>query len=297
MPVKLSIHDILAHNALIQKLYDMARVVDPMRKLVYECTDQNASSEYENCHQLWGRDISCDNCVSARAFNENQTFIKLDYTGGKVLMVTAIPFDTEDGRVVLELLRDVTTTGIIDDGDESMEIAKLISLRNEKIIKDTLVNCYNKRYITERLPYEIVDAVVKKSSLAVIMADIDWFRVVNNTYGHQTGDHILKGFVDCVAGCLTNERDWIARYGGEEFLICLHGLDEHQAWLKAEEMRIKLAETSFGVSGHAIRVTASFGVVCMENLEATDEELIRAADENLYKAKGSGRNKVVASTH
>jgi diguanylate cyclase (GGDEF)-like protein len=221
----------------------------------------------------------------------------LDYTGEKVLMVTAIPFDTEDGRVVLELLRDVTTTGIIDDGAESMEIAKLISLRNDKMVKDTLVNCYNKRYITERLPYEIVDAAINNSRLAVIMADIDWFRVVNNTYGHQAGDDCLKAIGSLLSQKVRRASDLAARYGGEEFVVILQEPEQEKLLDFAQDIR--RSAQGLGIEHRQSpyeKVTVSIGVACMiPTVEAEPAALVEAADRALYQAKQKGRNRVEMS--
>jgi diguanylate cyclase (GGDEF)-like protein len=131
--------------------------------------------------------------------------------------------------------------------------------------------------------------------MAVVLFDIDHFKRINDTYGHQAGDVILRGVVQLVAGLL-RKVDVLARYGGEEFIILLPEADLAQAGSAAEKLRAALEHADFEIEdGRRIKVSASFGAAALGNGEGLDE-LIKRADLALYRAKRIGRNRVEQAT-
>ncbi|RYE53190.1 MAG: GGDEF domain-containing protein, partial [Hyphomicrobiales bacterium] len=129
-------------------------------------------------------------------------------------------------------------------------------------------------------------------SMAVVLFDIDHFKVVNDTHGHAVGDEVLSGVARLVDGALRTG-DTLARIGGEEFVIILRRVDEDTAFNLLERLRILLAETP--VQGKlGLKVTASFGVAMRPVGSAMDwDDIFSLADQRLYIAKGIGRNRVV----
>ncbi len=127
-------------------------------------------------------------------------------------------------------------------------------------------------------------------NVSIILFDIDYFKKVNDTYGHDIGDEVLKLISKTIAGSL-REGDTASRWGGEELMVLLLGATENDAIKKAEEIRELISNLSFSVPG--LRVTISSGVVSSEEGVGLSE-LIKRADEALYKAKENGRNRVEA---
>jgi diguanylate cyclase (GGDEF)-like protein len=125
------------------------------------------------------------------------------------------------------------------------------------------------------------------------MADLDHFKIINDTYGHQVGDRVLQVVAERIMG-LTRPYDFVGRYGGEEFVIVLAGCSLEDGLHRAEEFRRAIADTTIISGAGPLQVTCSFGVA--ENVsEDSAEELINNADEALYCAKRAGRNCVRAS--
>ncbi len=163
-------------------------------------------------------------------------------------------------------------------------------------ITDKLTGCFNRTYMDEYLDKEITRATRYHRPVSLIMADIDHFKRVNDTYGHQAGDLILINFVSSIRRALRKDVDWIARYGGEEFLMVLPETDLKNAMLSAERIRGIVSKSVTQYGKHEICITASFGVAGYEpsskSLGTSYEAIIGEADKALYQAKNEGRNRV-----
>jgi diguanylate cyclase (GGDEF)-like protein len=154
--------------------------------------------------------------------------------------------------------------------------------------KDFLTDLVNRRRFFERLETEMAETRAKKGSLSVVMFDIDFFKRVNDTYGHESGDAVLKSTALRVRELLRSS-DCAARFGGEEFIILLKETPVGAAMAMAEAVRARIADVPFDAVGH---VSASFGVATW-NHEEDSHALIKRADAALYVAKSRGRNCVV----
>jgi len=173
---------------------------------------------------------------------------------------------------------------------------------NKKILylsqRDALTGCFNRGYMNDQLPREIRRAVRYRRALSLALCDLDHFKTINDSCGHQCGDWVLKEFVRCLNELIRTDSDWLARYGGEEFLLVLPETALENAERLAERLRAHIAGTEFGWEGEKIAVTASFGVVGFsagqlpKALQA--EALLKRVDDHLYRAKQKGRNRVVS---
>jgi two-component system, cell cycle response regulator len=163
-------------------------------------------------------------------------------------------------------------------------------------ITDKLTGCYNRTYMDEYLAKEIIRAKRYSRPVSLVMADIDHFKRVNDTYGHQAGDLVLKDFVASIRKGLRKDVDWVARYGGEEFLLVLPETDYEGAMISANRLRRIVSESISSYNGIEIHVTASFGVAdfvpSANNQKISYEVIIDRADKALYRAKNDGRNRV-----
>jgi two-component system, cell cycle response regulator len=170
--------------------------------------------------------------------------------------------------------------------------------RNELLSQtDALTGTYNRRHLMQRLPQEADRARRYRHCLSVALCDVDHFKQVNDTHGHQVGDQVLQGVAQFLRSQVRAECDWVARYGGEEFVIVLPETPFAGALVVAEKIRAGLANTELAIGNLVLKVTSSFGVASFDQLETGDvavvDRLIAQADACLYKAKSTGRNRVV----
>jgi diguanylate cyclase (GGDEF)-like protein len=161
----------------------------------------------------------------------------------------------------------------------------------ESATKDPLTRVANKRALDDTLEREFAYARRHRTPLAVVMLDIDHFKRINDTFGHAAGDGVLRAMAQLVERS-TRAEDFFARVGGEEFALVLRGLDERNAALFAERVRQLVVSSVFMEGETRVPVTISLGLACHAPGQTTPEDLLRAADENLYRAKRDGRNRV-----
>jgi diguanylate cyclase (GGDEF)-like protein len=161
-------------------------------------------------------------------------------------------------------------------------------------ITDQLTKVYNRLYVSERLPAEVERATRYKHPLSLIITDIDHFKSVNDTFGHQAGDALLRLIAATLSDSLRNDIDWVARYGGEEFLMVLPETGLNEAMKVAERLRTAVASARVDWEGTQLACTASFGVAALTADQTTVEKLFQVADRSLYLAKHRGRNRVVS---
>src|SRR5579875_460228 len=163
----------------------------------------------------------------------------------------------------------------------------------EQATRDFLTRIWNRSSILDILQRELARGGREHRPVGVILADLDHFKAVNDTYGHFAGDAVLLEFARSVQASM-RQYDSIGRYGGEEFLIVLPGCDEEASAAQGERMRAALAGGPMSINDDQRAITCSFGATCSRpGLEIGSEALIRVADGALYAAKRQGRNCVV----
>ncbi|HYH20750.1 MAG TPA: PleD family two-component system response regulator [Azospirillum sp.] len=162
-------------------------------------------------------------------------------------------------------------------------------------LTDSLTGVFNRRYVNAHLPRLLDRAIDNHKPVSVLMFDIDHFKVVNDTWGHDVGDDVLKEVASRASRNLRTF-DLVARLGGEEFVVILPDTDDEAARVVAERLRNRIADAPFVVAAPVgqIAVTVSVGVAAGGRLGDTADNLIKRADAALYQAKRSGRNCVVA---
>ncbi|HTC52206.1 MAG TPA: diguanylate cyclase [Steroidobacteraceae bacterium] len=166
-------------------------------------------------------------------------------------------------------------------------------------ITDPLVDTYNRRYLNEQLMQEVEQARRQGRALSGILADLDFFKSINDQHGHQVGDDVLRHFAALARGAIRENVDWVARYGGEEFVVVLPDTDLAQAVKVAEKLRELCATSVLRTESGELRYTASFGVAALDPGPgpngAAAEALLRQADAALYRSKREGRNRVTVA--
>ncbi|MHB8420737.1 MAG: diguanylate cyclase [Myxococcales bacterium] len=162
----------------------------------------------------------------------------------------------------------------------------------ESATKDGLTKIFNKKFFLERLRHEAAYSLRHQMPVTLLMFDVDFFKKVNDTHGHQAGDYVLSRLASVVGETIRGE-DLFARYGGEEFTLILRECTEEKGLLMGERLRALVAGTDFTFGELRIPVTISIGVACLSGGNyAGPDDLIAAADGFLYEAKRKGRNRV-----
>ncbi|KPP82649.1 MAG: two-component system, cell cycle response regulator [Oceanicaulis sp. HLUCCA04] len=165
----------------------------------------------------------------------------------------------------------------------------------EMAVIDPLTGLYNRRYLGSRLRQAVDAWEASAESVSIILFDIDHFKRINDTWGHQAGDEVLRAFTERMNGQL-RALDIAGRHGGEEFMVVLAGASEREAMEAAERVRAAIARAPFEVASAGITVdaTTSAGVAEIRHGD-TPESLVARADAALYQAKASGRNQVIVA--
>ncbi|MFA5113142.1 MAG: GGDEF domain-containing protein [Candidatus Margulisiibacteriota bacterium] len=229
--------------------------------------------------------------LNRRDRNEQEVFMITNWESRKPLF--------EEKKRDLELLHTFAK-GVIGANDRAENHQKLKDIS----VHDELTGVHNRRYFNKHLEKEIARSLRYNHPLSLLMTDIDFFKKVNDTLGHQAGDYILRQVAQTIKEELRDKIDTVARYGGEEFAAILPetnggGVSAREI---AERVRLAVENKNFEYQGKSIKVTISIGVSTLvkdqdPNKPLTVGELIYRADQALYDAKEKGRNRVIVSSH
>ena len=236
-------------------------------------------------------DSSCSREQAIIEFNDNNKPVlkDLDSTNGIFVNGSKITeINIEDGDKILLGFSSVFMFAIQD----SLESKFQMNLY-ESSITDHLTGAFNKKYFLDTLSKAFSYSLRHHTSLGLLMLDIDFFKKINDTYGHIVGDIVLKEVVKRIENNLRNE-DILCRYGGDEFAVIVRDFKYGFIKIAAERIRLFFDGRSINCKDHKINISVSIGaaIIDNENIE-TSEDMIELADANLYKAKQSGGNCVV----
>lgn len=235
--------------------------------------------------------ISCE-CI--KALNENFGYVCVPLiAGGKALGVIVLTrerdsFWSEKQIALISTYANITAS--------SLYKTRLMNSAEKAAITDGLTGVYNRRFFEEMTKKQLLIAKRRNLNLSLFLIDIDYFKKVNDTYGHTAGDALLLELSALLTKSI-RESDFVARYGGEEFTVVLPEVEINEAFKKAEHIKTSVETSNFDtlVSGKTVRITLSIGVATFPMHGSNYEELVCAADRALYQAKERGRNMVVSA--
>lgn len=173
-------------------------------------------------------------------------------------------------------------------------VKKQLLEANQSMRLDHLTQAYNRKSFEEQSSKYHQLYQISKTPVSLLMLDIDHFKKVNDTYGHDVGDFVLKECVTLLKEFFQRPEDFVARLGGEEFAVLLPELKCEEAAAKAEEVLQKIRKEVFVQGSHEIRFTISIGIAQLQDYEGV-EQWMKRADQALYQSKTTGRNKVTTS--
>lgn len=291
----MSIHkEVLNDENIIDKLFEYRRILDPIKKFTLEITNDKIKYSAHKCYEFWEKESECDNCISMRAYNENKSFTKVEYLKDKIYLVMATPIIKNKEKYIVEVLRDITNDNIMSclinkDMDEAkQEIQRL----NDLAVIDEVTKIFNRRYINEKVPSEINNALENKYDLSLAIMDIDDFKTINDRYGHMCGDYILESISDIIKINI-GSYGWVARYGGDEFVIVMNKTSKFDSYNIIENIRKEISNYNFIYEGKHINITCSFGISGIDIYQNNFNSILKDADFKLINGKQGKKNIVV----
>ncbi|MBU5436429.1 helix-turn-helix domain-containing protein [Tissierella sp. MSJ-40] len=204
----------------MENFYDAARIINPIKKQVVYCNSSTVENIQSICYDLWNLGTECENCISTRAIEENRTLTKIEFNEDKVFLIMASPM--KDNNYVIEIIKDITDSSIKD-----LEIGNIKEVKNrfyeinDKIYIDQLTGVNNKKFMKEKLPYNIYNGYKLKEERTFIIVNIGFFNYIKNTYGEEVINNFVVKICSIIQSNIRNGYDWVIRYSEDEFIISI----------------------------------------------------------------------------
>jgi diguanylate cyclase with PAS/PAC sensor len=274
-------------------------------------TDKNSSNLAEVISNIEDANVRLEDAANLKDYetlNPGVIIVESVPNIKDVLMVTKFKFpilfigETFKGCTVRAVAFDYIKTPV-DNQELVVRVKNMLKIRElrEKLktlaTTDELTGLHNRKYLLERMDQEISRAKRYGNALSLLLFDLDFFKVVNDIYGYEWGDVLLKSIADKLKGLIRKE-DILTRYGDEEFVVVLPNTSEDNAFLFAERFRKDIEKMEFIPAGEEERhpITISGGIAtypCLPDTEEDANTIIRYAEHALYNAKKRGKNKIV----
>ncbi len=282
--------DFLQAQGVFYKMFDVIRLVEQDGHYICKCmSDGSCTITNESCFTFWGRNHRCSNCVSRQAYDENRQHVKFEHAHGRYYFVVARPVVLEGQRYALECVMDVTEQFTQYDPGESNFVMNLIHELERVSSRDPFTGLYNKKYLLDNLTRSLKNVQTRpREPLYLALWDIDSFKQINDTYGHDIGDKVLLRVANALKQGLSPEDGWAARFGGDEFAIVFKAKERD----KCESILSSIKEVidsqphkfTFCNDQLCFKVSVSYGLA--EVSQAQDAAAaIRLADKPLYQHK------------
>lgn len=258
----------------LKRIFDIVRLVNVAEAVQYEFSEEGEliAKPYQ-CYAVWNKNRRCENCISAKAFARKSRMSKFEFVGGEVYHVISLYIELDGQPYMLEMVSktdDETLFGAYGKDDFS----KTITSYTKKLYTDPLTGAYNRAYYEEQL------SALNGGITAAAIFDCDYFKTINDNFGHDAGDMALKTVAETVSG-LIRSSDALIRFGGDEFIVVFNHIPADAFEAKLELIREKVSQAV--VEGYPdICLSISVGGVYSES---HIKDFLKEADEMLYKAK------------
>jgi len=236
-------------------------------------------------------DQALSTCINSQTIDADHLAIRIAKEASRFFPSFEIDFKDEAAyHATIERARAELINASTESIDQLILQQRQIDVLQRAATHDGMTQLMNYQYFHETLGREIARSQRSKTVLTLVMADIDRFKQINDTYGHPAGDHAIKTVALCLKANL-RETDHIARYGGEEFTVILYHIPPEEVFKVMERVRLTLSDLPITFDGQSFKISMSFGIATMNYDETMDkEDLIVRADKALYRAKSAGRN-------
>ena len=257
----------------LRMVFDEVRLVDAGINYQYKVGEDGKMRRLPyQCYETWNRCEKCENCISAKCFHQKGKLEKFEFIENETYHVAAMYMEIDGVPYSLEMLNRITDETLWSAKGKEKWV-KSIFEHNQKIYIDSVSGLYNRRYYDEQLS-ELC------SAQALVMLDVDNFKMINDSYGHQTGDAALHMIAQAVKSCVRSS-DAVVRYGGDEFVIVLWDIPKNIFERKLAEIQKKVKELRMD-DMDGLSFSVSIGGIYGKGKTA---ELLAKADKNMYRAK------------
>lgn len=270
--------------SLIENMYDMIRIIDPVNKSAINTKNNDNKKLTGKCYNNFNRGEMCSNCISMRAYIENDIVIKMEYISDKVILIVATPVNIDEDIYIVEIIKDISLPNN-KLSNPNYNVRAMIHNMNEKIIRDDLTGAYNRTYIEARLPVDLNNSVINKYLLTVIMVSINCFENLTDEYGQEIVKKVLKDFSNLIGYSVSQNSYWIGRYSSDKFIIVLNNTNKEEACKILEQIRNLLEEISVGYYDKSIKLKPSFSIYSSENEINDIENILIELEKNIFEEK------------
>ncbi|MDD3369274.1 MAG: diguanylate cyclase [Lachnospiraceae bacterium] len=277
---------------VLKPYFDVVRLVDPVHTLVYE-NDKDEKCDIHSCYAIWGKTTRCNHCTSLKAYEQKSKFTKLEYSEDGLYFVISEYVPYGSAGAVIELVTKLDDEYVDNVFDKDLLYMNLDEL-NLQLEYDELTGVYNRRHISLHQDKYISRARKYDRNLGIAMVDVDYFKAMNDTYGHLAGDEILKTVAKMLENNIAlSKGDFVSRFGGDEFIIVCRDI-QPDIFVKRVQAVSDLIHHM--IMGEGIRVEVGISAGCVSASEFPDLDangLIEQADKRMYRAKEAGKGRVV----
>ncbi len=280
----------------LSAVYDIVRVVDPSRTVAYSFPpDQTipVAGEYA-CYAVWNKEQRCEHCVSISALVDRTRKTKYEFIDREIYNVLSKYIVIDGQEFVLEIVYHVKDEVLLGAFGHNAFIERILA-HNSAIYTDALTGAYNRRFFMERS--RMIDKFADTPECSFALIDLDHFKRINDTYGHAAGDAVLVALSNLFHNNVRPKNgDCVIRYGGDEFLILMSKIP-HEIFIARMQQLLGQVQALTLAEYPALSFSLSIGGASQcEFPNATYEDLIKVADERLYRAKRAGGNALVIHT-
>ena len=293
MEIDKALEDLLRKEKIFYQMFDVIRLVEPECHYICEALPGGRCRRTDkNCFAIWSKTQSCSNCISKRAYEETRQLGKFEYVKDHYYFVIARPVILQTRRYVLEFVMDVSHQFAANVPEEDNFVMNLIHELENISSLDPFSGLYNKSYLHQELSLALTqrhdDPAHHNDPLYLALWDIDHFKHINDTYGHDAGDQVLLSVAHAMEKGIRKQDGFAARFGGDEFAILFHEKDRQRC-----EAILTAIKTAIDSQIHTLRicnetscvhVSISYGLADVHTA-ADPSSAIHLADLLLYEQK------------
>lgn len=257
---------------ITENMYDYMRIIDPINKNIINLTSYGAIELKGKCFQNFNRNTFCENCISMRAYNENDTYLKVENTLNKVNLVISTPFTMDEKDYIVEIIKDISKGNHIEVDNE---VSMVINNINNKIIKDRLTDVYNNNYVEERLPIDINSSIKENYLLSIIIIEIENINSLKDKYDEKIINMVIKNFAEKINKLIDKNSCWLGKYKDDKFIVALNKLDQEKTKEIFIQLKICMNEFSFEHNLNNINLETNIKLYSNEDDTINIEKILR----------------------
>ena len=285
----------------LRRTFHTIRLVSPENCMAYYIKDNELTTD-TLCYKIWNRKRCCKYCISRQVLDSQGQCAKLESIDSHIFIVIAKYISLEGKNFTMEMITELADiSGLAHNEHVLVEIRRLQE-ENSRLIRDPLTGCYTRHYMDSYFENYMLETEQQSQELCIALMDVDNFKDINDKYGHDIGDEILKSFSQFWLKYFDYQHhSFITRYGGDEFIIV--SMSEHY-----EEFCNRITSLSSSMrksivldDGHTVPFSFTIGCASMNEVKKKlghpqREALVKLADKRMYLGKNTGRNRIVTSS-